>query len=697
MLRFAFFSFILLFYLPYLSAQEPKREADFDLLIENLFQVQSEDLDYTDLYESLFQYFVQPIDLNTTEPAALQSLFILSDEQIREFFDYRNKYGNLLSIFELQAIPGFDPPTIQKLLPFVKVREQGTQADNRSVLARILHEPNTFFLMRYSRTLQRRRGYTLTDSSQSRYLGDPNQLYFRFRTAHTNDFSIGLTVEKDAGEQLIWDPSTRRYGADFWSAHAVLYNQKRFKTIAVGDYQLQVGQGLLLASGFNVGKGAETINTVRRTTIGIRPYTSVIESNFFRGAALTYELTPALHATGFYSRTRKDAKISTLFDSLTSDLEFTDFVSSIRETGYHRTPTEIATKGQVVQQDFGGHLEFRQFKNDLQIGLTFIGTTRDFPLRRNPSNYNQYEFSGTINHNIGANFNYNWQNFTFFGEAARSRSGGMGGVGGFSAGLSDKVDVAMLFRHYDRDFHTFYGVAFGEGSRNINETGLYWGIKFAPNRQWVLTAYYDKFRFPWLRFRTDAPSEGHEFLAQLMHSPSRRVSMYGRFRQESRAENIRREDQNMNEVLPYIRRNYLFNIDYKAEKIITLRARVQFSTFKHGENPQTAGYAIIQDAYFDWGKFRFSTRFAIFDTDDFQNRQYAYEKDVLYVFLIPALNGRGYRNYYLVQFRPHRRWDIWIKYSYTRYRNQDRISSGLETISGNLRSDIRLQVRYRLQ
>lgn len=677
--------------------------ADFEQLIEDLFQVQSEDLDYTDLYESLFQYYLQPVNLNKVEPAELQELFVLSDRQLRNFFEYRQKYGDFLSIYELQAIPAFDLPTIRQLLPFVTVREAGTQADNRPLVARVLSERNTFFMLRFSRTLQKKRGYRVSPSDttasgepRSRYLGDPNQVYFRFRTAHTNDFSLGLTVEKDAGEQLVWDSETQRYGMDFWSAHAVFYNQGRFKTIAVGDYQIQIGQGLLMAAGFNVGKGAETVNTVRRGTSGIRPYGSVLESNFFRGAAATYEIADGLEATAFYSNTRQDAKVSSVVDSLDAEQEFAEFVSSIRATGFHRTTTEIAAKNQVRQQDFGGHLNFKRFKNDLQLGLSFIGTHRNIALRRNPSNYNQYEFSGTFNYNIGANFNYNWQNVTFFGEAARSRSGGIGAVGGLLAGLSDKIDFAMLFRHYDRDFHTFYGAAFAEGSRNINETGMYWGFKYKPNRRWILTAYYDKFRFPWLRFRTDAPSDGHEFLAQLRHRPSRRVSMYARFRQESREDNVRDDTRNMNTVLPYIRRNYLFNFDFKTKKVLTLRSRVQFSTFEqNGE--QTSGYAIIQDAYFDWGKFRFSTRFALFDTDDFENRQYAYEKDVLYVFLIPALNGRGFRNYYMVQFRPHRRIDVWIKYAYTRYRDRESISSGLETIDGSLRSDLRVQLRYRFK
>ena len=71
---------------------------------------------------------------------------------------------------------------------------------------------------------------------------------------------------------------------DFWSAHLMLENQGKFRKLIVGDYQLQLGQGLLFGAGFGVGKGAETVNALQRVTLGIRPYTSVLEGGFLRGA-----------------------------------------------------------------------------------------------------------------------------------------------------------------------------------------------------------------------------------------------------------------------------------------------------------------------------------------------------------------------------------------------------------------------------
>ena len=64
------------------SAQRKTVEdADFDTIIGELFSEQEQDVDYAELYESLFQYYTQPINLNNTSPDVLRSLYVLSDKQ----------------------------------------------------------------------------------------------------------------------------------------------------------------------------------------------------------------------------------------------------------------------------------------------------------------------------------------------------------------------------------------------------------------------------------------------------------------------------------------------------------------------------------------------------------------------------------------------------------------------------------------
>ena len=685
-----------------LNFQIPKRysaeKADFDILVQELFPVPEDDVDYSDLYESLFQFFIQPLDLNRATRNDLISTFLLSERQIEDFLKHRDKYGRLLSIYEIQAIPSWDANTIVRILPFVTITESTLQQDNRSLFERVLGEENKTLLIRYGRTLETQRGYTESNTGASRYLGSPDRVYTRMRISHLNDFSFGFTVEKDAGEQFIWNPKTKRYGFDFLSAHAVLYNQGKFKAIAIGDYQLQFGQGLIMGAGFAAGKGSETINTIRRSTQGIRPYTSVLETAFQRGAAATYS-TGQFDITGYYSRVGEDGGSSAtiIADSLNQGEEG-DFISSLIATGFHRTPNELAKKDNFTRQDMGGNITYKDKQNNLELGVTLAYTSYDKSLQRNDRLYNRFEFNGKENYNVGFNYSYAWKNMSFFGEAARSKSGGIGAISGVILSLARTLEMAALFRHYDRNFHTFYGAAFGEGSRPINEQGFYWGMKYTPSKKWQFAAYYDYFRFPWMRFLVDAPSSGYEYLARLTYRPSRSIQLYAQFRQEVREKNYRNEDDtnnsNFNRVTPFTRKNYQLTCDYKAEEIVSLRARVQFSSYEHEEAP-TQGYVIAQDINLDFGNIRFSTRFALFDTDDYNNRQYVYEKDVLYYFFIPAYYGRGFRNFYMIQLKAGKKIDIWAKWAYTKYRNQETIGSGLERIDGDLRNDIRIQMRVK--
>ncbi|WKV10852.1 ComEA family DNA-binding protein [Marivirga harenae] len=420
-MKISFFTIIL--FISALANPFNSQAQEFDLedFIERNFSVQDENTNYEDIYEALFQLYQSPINLNIASRQDLQSILLLSNIQINEFLTHRAKNGKLLSIYELQSIPEFDLETIDEILPFVSVRETGLQADNRPLLQRILNEENNYLIIRSDRTLEKRRGYISTKEREREYLGDPYRVYTRFRVKHTDDFSLGFTTEKDAGEQFKWDPSHSQYGMDYWSFHVQLENQGRLKNIVVGDYQLQFGQSLLFGAGFAIGKGSQTVATARRSNLGVLPYTSVLETNFFRGIATTIELNDFLDLTTFYSYSPINGNLDS--DSARSAEEF---FTSIRLTGFHRTEDELAGKNAINTQNFGGNLLFNTERENLNIGLNYIHTIYDRPFFRQPNKYNQFEFGGTENQNYGLFANYYWRNFHLFGESAISSSGGIG-------------------------------------------------------------------------------------------------------------------------------------------------------------------------------------------------------------------------------------------------------------------------------
>ena len=677
----------------------PRPEIQVEDFIENLFNLQSADANYEDLYEQLLLLYSNPIDLNLASPDDLRNTYILSEQQVQELLKHRQKTGKFLSIYELQSIPSFDLKTIYALLPFAIVNETPMNQDNKGLFKRILSEPNNSVILRGSRTLEDQKGYTKANpdrsgNSPSRYAGDPNKLFVRYRVSHVKDFSIGLTAEKDPGEQLKWNPKTNQFGMDFWSAHFMLENKGIFKKIIVGDYQYMFGQGLVYSAGFSVGKGSEPITTVRRSSIGIRPYTSVLEGLFFRGGAATIGFKN-LEITALVSRKYVDGNIQTANDTIDND-QIENFASSINITGFHRTPTELRNKHSNREDMLGTSIIYKEKSGKWEIGALATTIQYQFPIIRRPTVYNQFDFNGDRNQNLSFTGQYNYQNFSFFGESAISKGGGHATVAGLVGSIGRGLDVSMVARNYSKDYHAFYSNGFGEATRNVNEKGIYWGLKYRAHPKWLLAGYYDRFMFPYLSFQADGPSWGDEYLSRITYSPSKTVSFFVQYRNESKLRNLSSNSTPTDILVKTRRQNWVIQADAKATTWLSVRTRVQGSLWNQEKgSPQTYGIAISQDLNFDFGKISLSNRFSIFDTDDYNNRQYLYEKNVLYAFSIPALYGRGVRFYSLLQFSPNRKIDVWIRVARTIQRDAKTIGSGNELINGNQRTDVVVQFRYK--
>ena len=86
---------------------------------------------------------------------------------------------------------------------------------------------------------------------------------------------------------------------------------------------------------------------------------------------------------------------------------------------------------------------------------------------------------------------------------------------------------------------------------------------------------------------------------------------------------------------------------------------------------------------------------ALFDTDNYDNRLYVYERDVWLAYSFPAYSGVGLRNYALVQYKLSQKMDVWFRWSHVRYTDRTEIGSGGEALSGNTGNDVKFQVRMR--
>src|SRR5262249_18409346 len=154
--------------------------------------------DYDAYIDELENFKEHPINLNKATSEELDDFPLLDAQQISNLLEYISKNGKLISIYELQAVSGFDLPVINRILPYVMV-----DADVKEVkvpVKQLLSKGTFVFVSRYRQTVERSAGYSRFDGSG--YLGKPFSLYERFRYAYGTKLSYGLTAEKDAGEEF---------------------------------------------------------------------------------------------------------------------------------------------------------------------------------------------------------------------------------------------------------------------------------------------------------------------------------------------------------------------------------------------------------------------------------------------------------------------------------------------------------------
>jgi predicted porin len=278
-----------------------------------------------------------------------------------------------------------------------------------------------------------------------------------------------------------------------------------------------------------------------------------------------------------------------------------------------------------------------------------------------------------------------------FGEVAQTFSHGNALAIGTLASLTHSFDLALLYRSYERNFQTFYGNALSENSTAQNESGYYVGWKYKFDKQHTLAGYTDVFQFPWLRYRGYAPSNGHEWLARYAYQPNKEVILYIQVREESKIRN-NSGDVNLYQTDNGRRRNLWINADYTLNPHLSFKSRAQFSSYSFNSS-FTRGFALIQDVNLSVKKFTLSARYALFDTDDYDNRQYVYERDVWLAFTFPFYNGVGIRNYFLLKYSINKKIDLWLRWSRIKYVDRDQIGTGNEMINGNSVNDVKFQAR----
>lgn len=629
--------------------------------------------------QDMEQFRKNPLNINIAETEELKQLRILTDLQIASLISYRNLFGKFISIYELQAVPAWDVATIKKILPFIIAASPLSLKDEAGKRFR---DGEHSFLLRISQVLERSRGFDKS-ASGTKYLGSPQRVFFRHRYNYKNLLQFGFAGDKDAGEQFFKGKQNK--GFDFYSFHLFARKIGVIQSLALGDFTVNMGQGLIHWQSLAFKKSVDVMGVKRQSAV-LRPYSSAGEFYFHRGAGITIK-KGKMEATAFGSV----RKLSANFVADTVNNE--DFISSFLTSGYHRTESELADRNKLTQSTFGGNIAFKNSR--WHIGVNGVYYRFSSPVQKRDEPYNLYAVSGDSWYNFSIDYSYTYKNLHFFGEAAADKNFDKAVINGLLLSVDPKVDISVVQRTIASGYQAINGNAFTENTYPTNETGFYIGAAIRPATGWRIDAYADVFKFPWLKYLVDAPSSGKDFLTQVTYTPNKQTEIYSRFRYESKQANQSGNSTVTNFLVFLPRQNWRTQVSFKPNQFLTVRSRAEMLWYdKKGNNSERGFLGFVDVGYKPMLKpFSGILRLQYFETDGYNSRLYAYENDVLYSYSIPAFFDKGFRYYLNLNYDLTRKLTLWLRWAQTIFRDKKSIGSGLDEIEGNSRSELRLQVR----
>lgn len=212
----------------------------------------------------------------------------------------------------------------------------------------------------------------------------------------------------------------------------------------------------------------------------------------------------------------------------------------------------------------------------------------------------------------------------------------------------------------------------------------------------LLNLYYDKFRFPFTTFLNPQPSEGDEFLADLISKPLNHFETLLRYKYENK--DVNGVINNTKQLVKRLRQLVRLELIYFPTRKLRLKGRFEYNDYRVATlNEKENGYLFFQDVRFSpTQNLNLYARILFFRTDSFNSAIYKYENDLTGVLTNLALFGEGIRWYLILRYRPFYFLTLSAKYSETYKPKEDSISSGVNEIEGNLDNRLSVQIDVNL-
>ena len=434
---------------------------------------------------------------------------------------------------------------------------------------------------------------------------DPVYVQAKYGYNYRRQAEAGVTIRRPAAGG--WQDL--EYGG-----YIQLSNIGHLKRFVGGCYQARFGQGLVTNHFFHTGKSSRVMQ-IGHDKQGISKVSSA-GSERYQGVGATFTAGKHTEVSGWYSVDRS-------------------------KVWHHAIGANVG-------------LNF----NHLRVGVTVMEHIYSDSLPVRNAYYNQNYFRGKHQCVVGADIKYSWRWMQLFAEvaAAENSTWGAGVIAGLRLTPLSDLGIIALYRYYSPTFDNQYGYAFCEGSRLGDENGGYLGIEYKGFKHWRLSAYGDVFRFYGPKYGIrDSCTIGYDVLTQADYVASNYNLMFQlRSRQKGSIGTHRARAE-----FTYILGSWRFH------------TRADASLVNYADSSASLGYGVSACQNIEYHvraiPMVIQLRLQGFDVQNWNNRIYTYENDVLYAFSIPATYGVGGRWYVNMRYKITRQLSLYLRVSETVY------------------------------
>ena len=612
-------------------------------------------------YDLLCDLEEHPMDINQVTREQLEELPFLSAQQIEGIVEYLWRYGRMESLSELAMVRELDYTQRRLLSFFVYVGEE------KPVPLPTLKDITKYGqneLMAYARVpFYNRKGDT------DGYLGPKYRHWLRYQFTYGDQVKLGFVGSQDAGEPFF--ANQNKWGYDYYSFYLQLRNFRRLESLVLGNYRVSMGMGLVMNNSFSLGKMA-MLQNLGRSSYTLRAHSSRSAGSLF-GAAATIDMGRHLKLTAFASYSPADA-------TLNKD----GTVSSILDTDYHRTETEMNKKHNLHPFKTGGCLRYNA--HGFHLGMNALYTHLDRTLKPNTSTlYRQHYPQGTDFLNLSLDYGYASPKVALSGETATDRKGHLATINTASLRVSDVLSLMALQRFYSYAYSSLDAQSYSDGGRVQNESGVYIGLTWQPSLTFRLSTYSDYAYFAWAKYQVSQSSYSWDNLLQATWQ-KQRWTLTGRYRLRLR----QKDDETKKHLVNRWEHRGRLSADYAI--VTGLGGRMQIDG---GWTTDEWGGMVSATLAYTHRWLRLNGGFGYFHTDSYNSRVYLYELGPLYTYSSQMFYGEGIRYWLMARANIGKRLMLTAKIGISDYFDRNTIGSSYQQVDASSLSDLDLQLRWK--